>query len=346
MSSSAMASNAILAKARAMYGKCLTDSDYKQLMDCRNVSEVASYLKSRTSYKSALTGLDENDVHRGQLEPMLKQNIYFDVFALSRYAKDKALVFSDFIISEMEIEQIMRCLMLVNIGRSDEYVYTMPLSLDKFTKISLKKLTGVRTYDDLADALYGSKYHAVLQKHRPKDGERINIAQIEADLNNQNYAIVMKTIENGKNKSDRDELRDVLAAMLDFRNISSIIRLKKYYKYDQSRIKPLLIPYGRLAGRTLDELCAAESVQEVFEISRSTYLGRLMSKLRYNDQSQMTSSMISMYCRHHLRLSPNPTIVMVSYIYLKEIELKNIINIIEATRYGLSAEEKAKLLVR
>ena len=101
-----MASNAILAKARAMYGKCLTEHDYKQLMDCRNVSEVASYLKSRTNYKTVLAGMNENEVHRGQLEPILKQNLYYDIYALSRYARDKTLAFSDFIISEMEIEQI------------------------------------------------------------------------------------------------------------------------------------------------------------------------------------------------------------------------------------------------
>ena len=60
----------------------------------------------------------------------------------------------------------------------------------------------------------------------------------------------------------------------------------------------------------------------------------------------MASAMLSMYCKHHLRLSPNPTIVMISYVYLKEIELSNIVNIIESTRYDLSPEEKSALLVR
>ncbi len=343
---SSMASNAILAKARAMYGKCLTDSDYRQLMDCRSVPEVAGYLKTRTSYGSALTGLDENSIHRGQLEPLLRQNLYFDVFALSRYAKDKALLFTGFIISEMEIEQIIRCLTLVNLGRAEEYVYSMPLSMDQYAKISFKELASVRSYDDMMEMLSGTVYYSVLQRYKPKENERIDIARIEAELNNQNYGVIMGEMEKAGKNRDAGELKEIFAAMLDFRNMSRIIRLKKYYGYDESRIKPLLIPYGRLSKRNIDDLCAAETVQEVFEISRTTYLGRLMSRLRYNDQSQMAWAMICVYCRHHLRLSPNPTIVMVSYVYLKEIELNNIINIIESTRYGLSAEEKAKLLVR
>ena len=344
--SSSMASNAILAKARAMYGKRLTEADYKQLMECRSVPEVASYLKTRTSYKTALTGLDENDVHRGQLEPMLKQNIYYDIFALSRYAKDQSLIFSDFAIAEMEIEQIIRCLTLVNIGRPDEYVYSMPLSMGKFAKINLEALTKVRSYDDVLEVLSGTKYFSALQKFKPKDGEKVDIALLEAELYNQNYGTVMAVIDSSKKGRDREELKDTFSALLDFRNVSRIIRLKKYFNYSESRIRPLLIPYGKLSQKTVSELCSAGSSKEVFELTRKTYLGRLMSKLQYNDSSQMANALICMYCTHHLRLSPNPTIVMISYIYLMEIELKNIINIIEATRYGLSADEKAKLLVR
>ena len=95
--SASKASNAILAKARAMYGRRLTDNDYGQLIDCKSVPEVAAYLKSRTSYAHALTGLNENDIHRGQLEPVLRQDLYFDIFSLSRYATQNAAYFSEFI---------------------------------------------------------------------------------------------------------------------------------------------------------------------------------------------------------------------------------------------------------
>jgi vacuolar-type H+-ATPase subunit C/Vma6 len=37
---------------------------------------------------------------------------------------------------------------------------------------------------------------------------------------------------------------------------------------------------------------------------------------------------------------------MISYVYLREIELKNIINLIEATRYNIPADEKLRLLIK
>lgn len=341
------ASTAILAKARAMYGKCLSDKDYEELVGCRTVSEVASYLKTRTEYASALVGLNDSDVHRGQLETLLKQNIYYDVSALSRYEQDKSTGFSDFIISRMEIEQIIRCLTLVNIGKAQEYVYTMPLSLDKFAKISLKDLTSVRSYDDILDVLKGTGYFPTLSKFKPKESERINIAELEVQLNNDNFGRVINSISNARNKNDREELKDLFSAMIDFKNVARIIRMKKYYNnFSSEKIKAQLIPYGKLKNRILNEMCEAETVQDVFEISRSTYLGRLLAKLQYNDQTQITDALLNNYCKHHLRLSRNPRIVMISYIYLKSIELSNIVNIIEGTRYGISADKKSKLLVR
>ena len=44
------AANAVLAKARAMYGKRLTAQNYTDLLACRSVNEAAAYLKAHTAY--------------------------------------------------------------------------------------------------------------------------------------------------------------------------------------------------------------------------------------------------------------------------------------------------------
>ena len=343
---SSQSANAILAKARAMYGKSLTESDFQALLDCKSVAEIASYLKQRTSYSSVLSGLNETDIHRGQLETLIRQEIYFDLFSLSRYAHEDTLAFSDFIISKLEIAQIIKCLMLLNIGKADEYVYIMPLSLDKFTAISLEALAGVRSYSDMLTALKGTWYHSVLSELLPKDSSKADITSVEIALENKSYEKALETIDKGKHKSDKKELRDIFLSMLDIENMSRIIRLKTYYHFSPDEIMPMLVPYGRLSKKMLADLCKADNLQQIFELSKNTYMGRLMAKLQYNEQSQMTDVMIYNYCRHHLRLSPNPTIVMISYIYLREIELKNIVNLIEAARYSLSADEKVKLLIK
>ena len=47
---SSLSSNVVLAKARAKYGKRLKEKDYRNLLDCKSVAEVAAYLKANTDY--------------------------------------------------------------------------------------------------------------------------------------------------------------------------------------------------------------------------------------------------------------------------------------------------------
>lgn len=63
------ASNAAMAtKAKAMFGKRLTASDYQQLLQKKSIPEIASYLKNETLFREALEGYSETGLHRGQLE--------------------------------------------------------------------------------------------------------------------------------------------------------------------------------------------------------------------------------------------------------------------------------------
>ena len=335
--------NAVLAKSRAKYGKCLKDNDYRQLVECKTVPEVAAYLKTRTCYSRALTGLVESDIHRGQLEPLLRQEIYLDIFSLSRYTTDNALAVSDLVTSKLDIEQIVRCLMMLNIGKPEEYALSMPISLDHFTEVSFKRLATVRSYDDLINVLQHTKYYQVINSFRPKDGEGMKIAEIEIALNNKNYSMAMEAIAKMSNKTEQKEL---FQSVFDFENLERILRLKKYHRFTAETVRSMLIPYGKLPKRVIEEFCAADDIKDVYELARSTYLGGHLSKLQYYDNTQISYALINSYCKHHLRLSPNPTIVMISYIYLKQIEVRNIINLIEGTRYGLSPEEKIKLPVR
>ena len=343
---SSKSSNAVLAKARAMYGRSLKDSDYRQLAESRTVPEIASYLKTRTSYGKALAGLVEGDIHRGQLEPLLKQELYLDIYSLSRYTSDNSVAFSDFIISKMEIEQIIRYLMLLNINKPEDYAYSMPLSLDKFADISFGRIARSRSYDDLLTNLRSTKYFSVLKEFRPRENEKIKISEIELALNKNNYGSALDAMSKAKGKAEQKELKNIFTAILDFENLSRILRLKKYYSFEPEKIKEMLIPYGKLSRKTLEEMCDADSAKDVLEIARNSYMGKNMSKLQYSSPNQITDAMRNIYCKHHLRLSSNPTIVMISYVYLKEIELHNIVNIIEATRYGLSVDEKLRLPVR
>ena len=82
---SSYSSNAILAKARAMYGRRLTEQNYTDLLGCRSVGEVAAYLKTRTSYSDILEGVAALNIHRGRLEELLRKRLFLQYASLCRY---------------------------------------------------------------------------------------------------------------------------------------------------------------------------------------------------------------------------------------------------------------------
>ena len=69
----AKASNAALAKARALYGRRLTAADYRRLAACRTMPQLAAELKALPMYAPTLAALNPPFARRAQLESLLRQ---------------------------------------------------------------------------------------------------------------------------------------------------------------------------------------------------------------------------------------------------------------------------------
>ena len=65
---SGKASNAVLAKARALYGRRLRAEDYRRLTDCHTMTELANELKALPLYANTLAEVNPTYARRAQLE--------------------------------------------------------------------------------------------------------------------------------------------------------------------------------------------------------------------------------------------------------------------------------------
>ena len=140
MPASPYSSNVILAKARAMYGRCLTAQDFHNLLACHSVSEIASYLKNRTAYAGVLADINESTIHRGHLESLLRRKLWNDYASLSRYDRTVGMRMSDYLIQLAEIQQILACLRLMSAGRTQEFFFAMPMFLNGHTHLDLARM--------------------------------------------------------------------------------------------------------------------------------------------------------------------------------------------------------------
>lgn len=339
------ASNAILSKARAMYGKRLTYKDYNELLNCNTVSDVAIYLKYNTNYSVILSDLNETDIHRGQLETVIRKRIFYDFAKLGRYELSIGEDLVKYIILRTEIEQIIHALTLLISRRTEEYIHTMPSFFNKHTRVDLPSFSKIKDYDDFLEVLKGSPYYSLLKQYKPSSIDNINLNQIENALCIYLYEQIFSIIKSYRNKSVEKELSEMFNLFVDLHNFVRILRLKKYYNASLDTINSSILPFGLFKNKHIEGLVTAKTPEEVISIVKTTWLGKKLQNIEYNYVDELPEIMKYLKSRHNIRFSVNPPVVMLSYIFLTEIELSNIINIIEGVRYGLPPEKVEQLLI-
>ncbi|NLG92629.1 MAG: V-type ATPase subunit [Clostridiales bacterium] len=340
---STLSSNVILAKARAMYGRRLTMENYKDLLACRNVSEVASYLKTRTVYKNALVSIDENSVHRGQLEAKLKQKLLEDYSSLCRYEITVGEHFARYLIEQSEIEQILHSLLMLQNDTPGDFA--LPMYITRHTQLDLAALSQVENFDDLLNALDKTPYRKLLEGFRPIAGVPLNYTGIENALYTYLYKQVFDIIKNHTHFGTRKQLYEIFTTYIDLTNYARIVRLKVSYNASPDFIRSSLLPFGNVDRKLYSDMMAANSVEEITEIMEKTSIGKRFLKIKHSYVDEIPNFAKYSISRHNIRYSTHPSVVLMSYTFLMQTELMDIITIIEGTRYKLPPDEIIKLLI-
>ena len=173
---------AVSAKARAKYGRFLTERDYESILACQSVPEVMLYLKSHTHFASVLAEVNERDVHRGRLEQLLRQYLFNEFDSLCRYDSNISASFSRYVIEKTEAEQIIRFLILLNSNSTEKFIFQFPDFLSKHTELDINKLANARDYKEFLSALQGTSYYDILRQFKPDLNGRLPISDIENRL--------------------------------------------------------------------------------------------------------------------------------------------------------------------
>lgn len=336
--------NVISAKARTMYGQCLKEKNYEELLLCHSVGEVAAYLKTRTCYAAALSDVNEATIHRGYLEFLLRQKRNRDYAALNRYDKTIGLPITTYLTEQEETEQLMRFLRLFSAGHAEEFLLRSPLSDSGKSRLDLKRLSQCRTYDQLLQELTGLPYRRILEARPPENGV-LPLTRIENALYRRLTRTLLGIIESTRGELRR-QLRELCGAQIDSQNVTRILRLKQFFGADPDTIRRELLPtVGGISGKMLEKMVEADTPEEVMRLFRYTPMGRTLPEEQYPFTYDLYLRVPYFSARHYIHFSSYPMVVLISFLVLTQVELDDITNIIEGIRYGLSPEQIRPMLV-
>ncbi len=341
------ASNVLLAKSRAMFGKRLTNENVSDLLNCQTVTEVAAYLKNNTHYSSALERIDDSTVHRGQLEAALDALFESQMSSFSFYNVDAWDNIRQMLAYESQIKEILRYLRLLSAGRSAEYVFAMPEYAAKRSGIDAGKLSQVKSYRDFLGVMSGSFFFKTLRQMAPDDGCAIDYTMIEHALYSQLFNYMNNEIVKKFHGGDKEDLMDLLSINVELSSVLNIYRINKYYKSCGEDMKRSLVFDMRykISKRTYERMLKEDDADKVLEIFlNETSYGRKMEAPDGQYIDRFINRMVYRRASHLIRFSTNPTVALVAYLRTSSIERRDIITIIEGVRYRLPPDDIASMI--
>ncbi len=336
---------AVCTKVRALWGKRLTQDDYKRMLAMRSVPEIAAFLRTKPGWAGALDSINVLYVHRAELEMALRRHNVEDYLRLFPFLPTKDYRLLRYPVLSMELEQIMRFMTLASTGRAHEYDFNMPHFFDRYSKIKYSALSAAVTYDDMLEAVKETDFHKALLRLKPGDGGFPEYRRVESAM----YSYFFHSLEDIITRDIRGKLQKELLMdvrmQADLKNIEIIMRVKRYFpKYEEDLLSFLIPTGGNMRQDQLKTLYTAQDEEAAMKALSGTFYGRYFSKYEFDNIEQYYYAILYEFNKRRIALEPPSVLIPVCYLFLQQVELSNLIHVIECVRYGVP-EEAEKLLV-
>lgn len=338
--------NAISTKAKAMYGNRITKTMYEELVRKHSVSEIAGILKNETQFHETLKDIHEVSIHRGQLESLLRQDMYRRLDKMVRFVDRKHRDYYMMTMKQVEIDQLLARIRVIASGDFTSALAEVPLYLDPYTKINFAQLVNVRSYSELMEVVQGSGYERILRQYIPHSTEAFPYTACETALQREYMRYIFDTIEHSFKGNTQRSLKKMWATRVELDNVTKIYRYKKFFHAPENIITESLIDCeGTIPKAKLNEMLATGSAEEFMKVlAKSTY--RIHSDEKEYVYIEYYADSIKYHlAKRYIHYETAPPLVFSAYQLLAAREVENLINIIEGVRYKVPYEEIEKMLI-
>lgn len=339
---------AMAVKARAMFGARFKEKDYISLAEKKSIPEIASALKHDPRFATTLEGINEKGIHRGQLEALIRMDIFTRLKKLSRYSGPEDRKFIYLAVMGVETQLILNCIrwfMQEDDEARSSMIASMPIYIEQYMSFDVRKLSDVTSFDELLEVLKGTRYEKIIRRYRADTFEEIDYVGLEHSLKVSYYEEILTLVESVDKGNAQEQMKTITLARIELDNIAIIYRLKKYFHEKPEHIHSLMTRHSCLFKpneiRNMIDNCTAE---EVIEKLQKRY-HRYTANVQFTDIEHYIGTIRFNMNAHFMEYYTEPSLVLISYLLLSATEIQNLINIIEGVRYGVSIDRIKALLI-
>ncbi len=329
--------SAIAAKLRAMHARFLTDGDFEELLSKKSVNDICSYLKSTAGYSDCLAGVDERNVHRGEIEILLENNLVDEYVRLYNFIDNSKREIMRFWFMRHELEFLKREIRHIYTHETVSDDAVDKSRFDAFfrthTKINRDIMRSATSLADCIEACRETPYADALRRAENAEADFFSSGML---IDRLYYAGVWKTINLRLDKSQRELIRLHFGTKIDLHNIMWIYRGKKYFNFSNELIFTYLLPVRyKLSEDATRNMVLCDTPEKMVEEARKTVYGVLFDGLEdgtfiEENYNRITYKVVKYVFSNHT----DSMAAVYAYLALKEIEIDKITTIIEGIRYS------------
>lgn len=334
MTGALMEYGALYAKAKALYGKRLRQADFNRIAACRDVAEVAELLRGHPAWSASAQRLSGGVyVGRVELELALWQQFRQEYYSLLHFVprQDRALMAFPVLLQEQRA--ILAALRRLQAGH--------PLSTPQTVAHSALDWKAVLTCTDM-DGLIAAAgrtiYAAALRRLRPAGGGLPDYTTAEVLLRTVYFSHMYRVIQRNYAGQVRQVLLRAYGEQIDLINLIHILRLKTYFPGERDYL-PLLFPFNyRLRPQLIQALCAAPDAAGVFDLLKDSPYAGAFEHVEVAEVEDYYRRAFYLFNRRQLSSGPPSICTALAYLNLKELELRALVGMVEAVKYGVSPD--------
>lgn len=314
------------AKAKGMYHKCLTYDDYLDLVKQGNLEGVFVRLKENFE-----TLQDTSDVKptREMMEKFLRENLMEDVNKLARLLDQHSIQILKQYMEKYKIEYMKDKYMSFMMGKKQGINQIKNL---KELYQEINELDSCKNLQEFFDFIRDTKYEPIFEKHNSDyfEPETKSLFDLENELEKMYYVNLYKYLK----KEREDAVLHLVSKQIDLSNVLWIYRGQTYYHFS-SEMRDHMIPVSiGLTEEAIEKLLSGQSYEDVLQ--HSMYQNVLQEE---GDLEEKIKRYLYALYRREFKTDVFSMLMVITYVELKEQQIKNIINIVEGIRYDRNRQE-------
>lgn len=326
-------------KIRAMQVKLTSEAQFQEIAQLTSVSQVVAYLKKTPEYQKRWVSIDEDTLHRGDVEKLLQKSIFQNYTKIYHFADPVQRRFLALYFKRYEIFLIKECIRTIFDHRDVAIDFAVYADFyHHHSKLDIGKMASCTTIEELIDSMKGSEYYQPLAGISYQDKGLVFDYGMALDL--YYFRLIWKVKDKLFSGKDLAQITKAYGRKFDLLNLQWIQRSRQYYSMSPEEIYSMLIPVNyKIKKKEVTALVEAPNQEEFQHLLSKTYYGTHFDRLSTSTLEQFYNYLLRYTLEMEASKDPYSVAVIYSYLYQKAHEVNRLTTALECIRYGVDPEE-------